>query len=381
MADVKAKAQSLLALADITINGSRSWDPQIKNEQFYNRIFSQGSLGVGESYMDGWWEVEQLDEFFHKVLRARLETKIKPLSLVWFFLKASLSNRQSRSHSQGSAEYHYNIGNDFYEKMLDPFMQYTCGYWSSPTTPAQTLAQAQENKLDLVCRKIGIKPGQKILDLGGGWGGFAKFAAEKYGARVTLINISREQVAYARKINQGLPVEVILADYREAAKLPAQSFDHVASIGLCEHIGVKNYRSFFEIAARLLKPDGLFLLHTIGGNRSVRAIDPWIDKYIFPNSMLPSMRQLTRAYEGLFTMEDWHNISADYDKTLMAWFQNFDKHWSEIRTTDPKFDERFYRMWKYYLLACAGSFRARKNQLWQVVLSPRGVASGYRTVR
>jgi cyclopropane-fatty-acyl-phospholipid synthase len=380
MPNIKTKAQSLLALADITIDGSRPWDLQVKNEQFYNRIFSQGSLGVGESYMDGWWEVPQLDEFFHKVLRARLETKIKPISLIWFFLKASLSNRQSTSHSQGSAEYHYNIGNDFYEKMLDPWMQYTCGYWSSPT-PANNLNQAQENKLDLVCRKIGIKPGQKILDLGGGWGGFAKFAAQKYGARVTLINISREQVAYARKINQGLPVEVILADYREAAKLPVQSFDHVASIGLCEHIGVKNYRGFFEIASRLLKPDGLFLLHTIGGNRSVRAIDPWIDKYIFPNSMLPSMRQLTRAYEGLFVMEDWHNLSADYDKTLMAWFHNFEEHWSSIKQTSSKFDERFYRMWKYYLLACAGSFRARKNQLWQVVLSPGGVAGGYRTVR
>jgi len=171
-----------------------------------------------------------------------------------------------------------------------------------------------------------------------------------------------------------LPIELRLQDYRDVH----ETFDHVISLGMFEHVGYKNYRTYMEVASRCLKDDGLFLLHTIGGNMSVTHTDPWIERYIFPNSMLPSLAQIGKAIEKIFVMEDWHNFGADYDKTLMAWFHNFNKHWDTLK---GKHGDRFYRMWKFYLLASAGGFRARKNQLWQIVLSKNGVPGGYASIR
>lgn len=239
---------------------------------------------------------------------------------------------------------------------------------------SQTLDEAQEAKLDLICRKLGVKPGEKILDIGCGWSSFGKFTAEKYGAGVVGITVSREQVEFGQKLCGGLPVEVRLQDYREVD----EKFDHIVSVGMIEHVGYKNYRAYMEIAHRCLKDDGLFLLHTIGGNKSVHSVDRWMNKYIFPNGMLPSIKQLGDAIEGLFVMEDWHNFSADYDKTLMAWYGNIEKNWEKLKAN---YDERFHRMWRYYLLSCAAAFRARNNQLWQIVLSKRGVIGGYKSIR
>jgi cyclopropane-fatty-acyl-phospholipid synthase len=177
-------------------------------------------------------------------------------------------------------------------------------------------------------------------------------------------------VELGRERCKGLPVEIRLQDYREVN----EPFDHIVSLGMIEHVGSKNYRTYMQTAHRCLKDDGIFLLHTIGSNRSVRTTDPWIEKYIFPNSQLPSIRQLALASEGLFVMEDWQNFGVHYDKTLMAWYQNFDAGWDELKST---YSERFYRMWTYYLLSCAGSFRARKNQLWQIVFSKQGISGGF----
>ncbi|MBI4280821.1 cyclopropane fatty acyl phospholipid synthase, partial [Candidatus Uhrbacteria bacterium] len=263
----------------------------------------------------------------------------------------------------------YDIGNDLYQRMLGPRMVYSCAFWKD----APSLDKAQEAKFDLVCQKIGLKAGDHVLDLGCGWGSFAKFAAEKYGTRVTGVTVSAEQIELGRRLCQGFPVELKLTDYREVTG----QFDQVVSLGMFEHVGYKNYRTFMRVVSRCLKDDGLFLLHTIGGNRSVTHTNAWIDKYIFPNSMLPSIKQISGAAEELFVMEDWHNFGADYDQTLMAWFKNFDAAWPELQS---QYDRRFYRIWKFYLLSCAGSFRARKNQLWQIVFSKQGVKGGYRRV-
>lgn len=360
----------LLSLADVRINGRRPGDIKVHNEGFYQRVLAKGSLGLGESYMDGWWDCTRLDEFFTKIFRADIENKVNPRTLLFDSLKAKLLNLQSRSRAFHIGEAHYDLGNDLYESMLDKRMTYTCGYWKN----ASTLDEAQKTKLDLVCKKIGLKKGQKVLDIGCGWGSFAKYAAEKYKARVVGITVSKEQVKFGRKLCKGLPVDIRLQDYRDVD----EKFDHIVSLGMFEHVGVKNYHAYMEVAHHCLKDNGLFLLHTIGRNVSATTTDPWIDKYIFPNSLLPSIKQIAGAIEGLFVMEDWHNFSADYDKTLMAWFNNFDSNWSKLAS---KYDQRFYRMWKYYLLACAASFRARKNQLWQIVLSKKGVTGGYRSIR
>jgi len=329
-----------------------------------------GSIGLGESYMDGWWESQQLDEFFNRLLKAEIDKKVRDWKIILSVIFWRLFNFQSKSRAFQIGEKHYDAGNDLYQIMLDKRLVYTCAYWQD----ADNLDQAQENKLDLVCRKIGLKSGQKVLDIGCGWGSFAKFAAEKYQAEVMGITVSKEQKQLADKLCQGLPVEIRLQDYRDLN----EKFDHIISLGMIEHVGYKNYRQYMKIANRCLKDDGLFLLQTIGGNESVKSTDPWIEKYIFTNSMLPSIKQLAQSVEGLFVMEDWQNLSTNYDQTLMAWYDNFQSGWPQIK---DNYSQRFYRMWRYYLLCCAGSFRARKNQLWQIVLSKNGVQGGYQAIR
>ncbi len=368
----RALVEEILERADIRLNGSRPWDLQVYNDRLFSRVLREGSLGLGESYMDGWWEAERLDEFFAKVLSAGLERenfgRVKKLLLS---AGQILLNPQRRSRAYQIGEHHYDIGNDLYQAMLDRRLVYSCAYWRNG---AKNLDAAQEAKLDLVCRKLDLQPGQHVLDIGCGWGSFAKFAAERYQVRVTGVTVSREQLTLGRELCAGLPVELLYQDYREMTG----TYDHLVSIGMFEHVGYKNYRTFFQVAARHLQDDGLFLLHTIGSNISSRTLDPWFEKYIFPNSMIPSAAQIAQAVEGLFVIEDWHNFGPDYDPTLMAWFDNVRRHWESLK---PRYGERFFRMWKYYLLSSAATFRVRKNQVWQIVLSKRGVPGGYRSLR
>lgn len=371
MEESKAKkvVQEILDPSDVQINGNRPWDIQIHNPNFYERVLSGGSLALGESYMDGWWDCEALDQFFERILEDRLDRKVKTNTILflWVMLKAKIINAQNRSKAYVIGKRHYDIGNNLFSIMLDRGINYSCGYWKT----AKTLDDAQEAKLDLICRKMGLRSGMKVLDIGCGWGGFAKYAAEKYGANIHGITVSREQVKFADKFCQGLDVKIELKDYRNLK----EKFDRIISIGMFEHVGCRNYRAYMKVVHRCLKADGLFLLHTIAGNTSVNSTDPWINKYIFPNSMLPSAKQITSAAEGLFVLEDWHSFGQYYDKTLMAWHNNFTKNWAKLKDA---YDERFYRMWTYYLLASAGSFRSRRNQLWQIVFSKKGIKGGYR---
>jgi len=365
---VKKILCKMLGPSGVQVDGSRPWDIRVHNPDFYERVLSGGSLALGESYMDGWWDCEALDQFFEKIMENRLDkqSRTNAIALLWVVLKAKVLNAQKRSRAYIIGERHYDIGNDLFSMMLDKDLNYSCAYWKN----AETLDAAQEAKLDLICRKIGLKSGMKVLDIGCGWGGFAKYAAEKYGAKLHGVTVSREQVEFGNNCCQCLDVKIELKDYRKVR----EKFDRIVSIGMFEHVGRKNYRTFMKVVHRCLKADGLFLLHTIGSNTSVSSNDPWIDKYIFPNSMLPSTRQITSAMEGLFVLEDWHNFGQYYDKTLMAWYNNFRKNWSKIKDV---YDERFYRMWTYYLLSCAGSFRSRRNQLWQIVFSKSGIIGGY----
>jgi cyclopropane-fatty-acyl-phospholipid synthase len=371
----KRRVKEILKGIDVEINGSRPWDIQVHDERLYSRVLLRGSIGLGESYMDGWWDVEKLDEFFYRLLKAGIHYKQKaPGQDLFHFISNSIFNRQTlHKGSLEVIEKHYNIGNDLYEAFLDKYLMYTCGYWSG-NPPARTLDEAQEAKMDLICRKLNLKPGQAVLDIGCGWGGFAKFAATKYGAHVTGISLSDEQIRYAKEFTKGLSVEILKKDYREMEG----QFDAIVTIGMIEHVGPKNYRHYMEVVHRCLKDGGLSVLHTIGGNFGEQRIDPWFDKYIFPNGAIPHITDIGRSIRELFVMEDWHNFGADYDKTLMAWWQKFDGAWPQL---EQKYGKRFYRMWKYYLLSIAGGFRSRDTQLWQIVLSKHGVAGGYRSVR
>jgi cyclopropane-fatty-acyl-phospholipid synthase len=361
----RRRIENLLAYADVAIDGDRPWDLQVHHPSFFQRVLAKGSLGFGEAYMDGWWESDSPDQLLTRLIRAELDKKIRSLIVVYDAVKAKLVNRQSRGRSFEVGEKHYNIGNELYQKMLDGRMIYSCGYWRE----AKTLDQAQEHKLELSCRKLHLEKGQRVLDIGCGWGGTARFMAERYGVEVVGVTVSSEQLQLARSNCSGLPVEIRLQDYRDLSG----QFDRIISIGMFEHVGPKNYRTYFRKVADLLKEDGLFLLHTIGGNRPALKTDPWIERYIFPNGVIPSSQQISRAYEGLFVLEDWHNFGPDYDRTLMAWQENFTNSWPEL---SHQYDERFRRMWCYYLNCSAASFRARENQLGQIVLARPGALGG-----
>jgi len=352
----------LLATAGVSIDGDKPYDIRVHNDRFYRRVLSEGALGLGESYMDGWWDCQALDQLIDRILRANLEEKVKGnLGILWFALKSKLFNLQKQSRAYQIAEQHYDLDNDLYRAMLDKRMNYTCAYWKNATN----LDEAQEAKLELVCRKIRLEPGMRVLELGCGYGSFAVYAAEKYRVSVTGINVSKRQLELGRELCKGLPVELRLDDYRSVTG----TFDRVISIGIMEHVGYRNYRTYMDVVNRTLKDDGIAFVHTIGGNRSATASNPWTTKYIFPNGMLPSVAQLAKAMEGLFIVEDWHNFGPDYDKTLMAWYENFERAWPELK---KRYSERFRRMWHFYLLGSAGGFRSRNTQLWQVVMTRPG---------
>ncbi len=361
---------SALAETDIEVNGSRPWDPRVHRDRVFPGWLTGGSLALGESYMNGDWDCGDLSGFFHRLTRGDADARLAP---VWKWsarLQAKARLVRDAGRVRRVDEVHYDLGNPFYADMLDSRMQYTCAYFQG----TGDLETAQERKLDLICRKLRLRSGERVLELGGGWGGFARFAAERYGCVVESYNISKQQVEHAREYCRGLPVTIHHRDYREARGV----FDKVVSIGICEHVGRKNYRDFLLLQKERLKDGGLILLHTIGCNHSKTTADPWFTRYIFPGGFLPSLAQLAGAADGLLVTEDLHNFGAHYDLTLTAWHDRFEKAWPRHRDA---FGERFRRMWRYYLLSCAGAFRARRLQLFQFVFSQNGLEGGYESVR
>jgi cyclopropane-fatty-acyl-phospholipid synthase len=361
---------TLLERAGVMLDGNRPWDIHVRNPRMARRVLLGGTLGAGESYMDGWWDCDALDDMLTRVLRARLDETLPNPAQLFTRVLTRLRNPQSRRRAFIVGQRHYDIGDDLYQRMLDRRMIYSCGYWPR----AANLDEAQEHKLDLVCRKLGLERGMRVLDIGCGWGGAARFAAERYGVSVTGITVSQNQAAAARETCKGLPVEIRLEDYRAHDA----SYDRIYSLGMFEHVGERNYGTYFRKVRELLAPDGLFLLHTIGTNISTPGTDPWIARYIFPNSHLPSAGEITGAAEHYWVVEDWHSFGVDYDRTLLSWSENLKRRWSELAA---RYDERFRRMWHYWLMSSTASFRARRNQLWQIVMSPFGRLGGYQEVR
>lgn len=352
----------LFDIAGVTINGNKPYDIQVNNPKFYSKVLAEAVLGFGESYMEGWWDCEAVDQLIDKLLRGNLEYTIKGnWKIALHLFRAKYLNLQKVSRAFNVGQQHYDISNKLYSAMLDKRMNYTCAYWKN----ANNLDEAQEAKLDLVCRKIGLKPGMKILELGCGFGAFAGYAAEKYGVSVTGVTVSKMQVEYGNERYKNLPVELKLMDYRKVEG----KYDRVISIGIMEHIGYKNYETYMKVVDRTLIEGGFAFIHTIGRNDTATAVNPWIDKYIFPNGVLPSIKNVAKAMEKYYVIEDMHNFGPDYDKTLMCWYENFENAWDELKSD---FDERFRRMWHYYLLSGAGGFRSRQTQLWQFVITRIG---------
>lgn len=366
----KLLCQSILSTAGVPINSHEPWSIQVHEDRLWNRIISQHQLGLGEAYMDGWWDCQAIDQMLTRLLSIKVVSLLRPSPRVLFTaFKSKVLNRQSKSRAASNAKYHYNIGNDLYSRMLDTEMAYSCAYWKDATT----LDQAQINKFDLICKKLNLAPGMKVLDIGSGWGGLLRHAVKNYGVTGVGISPADNQISGARERSAGLDITFLQQDYRELQG----NYDRVISVGMMEHVGPKNLRTFFSKCDELLKQDGMMLHHTITSTYSKSSTDPFFDRYIFPGGVIPSPAQISRAAEKLFIIEDVHNFGLDYDRTLLAWYENINKRWTEI----SHYDERFRRMWNYYLMASAAGFRARNLHLMQLVFRKNGPLESYTAVR
>ncbi|MFO1394306.1 MAG: cyclopropane fatty acyl phospholipid synthase [Steroidobacteraceae bacterium] len=366
--------------AGVEIGGARPWDVLVHDRRLYSRVALEGTLGLGEAYMDGWWDCADLGEFFRRVITWRNarsgDWRLRVPSLVVDAMFA-LRNLQSRARARHVIDAHYDLPAGLYERMLGPHMSYSCAYWKR----ARTLDEAQRAKLDLICRKLELAPGLRLLDLGCGFGSVSRHAAEHYGCEVVAVTLSEEQARYAKTHCAGLPVSIHVCDYRDVdAYAGDRPFDRIANIAMFEAIGRRNARGFMAIVRRLLAADGLWLLHTIGADTD--GADPWLHRYIFPNGELLTLERIHAAMRGHFFVEDLHNFGPDYAPTLAAWRANFLGAWDAIRALAPaRFDERFRRMWVYYLECCRGAFAARNNHLWQIVMAGPARTASYQAVR
>jgi cyclopropane-fatty-acyl-phospholipid synthase len=355
---------------------------KVKDDSVWFDIITKGNLGIAEAYMHGKAEVEPYELFIKLLNGTSIGSKRKqstdalsvfgdvvaaPLGAV-----ASLLNQQTKSLSKRVTEQHYDAGNDLYEKMLGPSMSYTCAYWKD----AKNLNQAQQAKFDLVFRKLQIPKGSKmkIADLGMGWGTLAAYThknGNKLGnVEVTGVSLSKEQVKWAKDNLATSGLDFLWMDYRDHCDDPKVqgTYDRVYSVGMLEHVGFKNHASFFRCVKKLLKPDGLAVIHTIGEPDFVPVSDAFLDKYIFPGAVIPTLSSLTAGFENLFILEDFQNFGHDYARTLEAWNVNAEKFFKD----NPKaYTPEFQRMWHYYLKLCEALFELRINQLWHFVLSPR----------
>ena len=374
MSYIKQKAVTLFAKADIKINGNRDWDIQVHDERFYSRLLFHGSIALGEAYVDGWWDCKDVEQFIYRVLHYRLVNS-KTYELQHFgasflkntrFIWKKLINPQSIRRAAKDVRYHYNLGNDLFAATLDETMTYTCGYFKD----TNDLKQAQIDKMKLVCQKLNLQKGMRVLDIGCGWGSLAKYMADNYEVTVVGLTLSEEQKTFADNQCTNSDVTIELCDYRNHNG----KYDRIVSIEMIEHVGAKNLKSFMQKADKNLNEDGLMLLQFDGKSESINWNYSWIEKYVFPGTVTPSMQQIAKSSENLFFLVDWHDFTKDYHLTMNCWHENFLKNWDNIK---DNYDERFFRLWKFYLTCAPATALVNTQHLWQIVLQKNNSEKQY----
>lgn len=376
-------ARLLLTRAFQKIGVEPGADMVVHDNRFYDRVLKDHTIGFGEAYVEGWWDAPDLTVLFRKLidgvpqLRKHLKLNLHILAYNWL---DGWLNRQLRARALRDVQFHYDIGNELYEVMLDPNMVYTCAYFKDP---AWTLERAQVEKIDLVYQKLHVPEHKgaplRVLDIGCGWGYGLIHGASNYGISGVGISLAKEQIELANRRAAGLPLEFRLQDYRDLQE--QEPFDVIFSLGMFEHVGKRNYRRFMETVHRNLKPGGLFLLHTIGAKQHGPS-DPWIRKYIFPGAYIPDLADVAESAEGMFIEHDFQNFGLYYARTALEWCSRFESGYEKLRALRPDFyDQRFFRLWKYYLQSSAASFYSGWNQVWQFVFSKGPLDEVYQAVR
>ena len=338
-----------------------------------SELINSTSLALGEAYMDGTLDIEgdlyhALDHFLGQMGKFSMGDNV---------LKKLMHLSVSKKNQEKEVTSHYDIGNDFYKLWLDDTLSYSCAYFKNPD---DTLYQAQVNKVDYILKKLNLKEGMSLLDIGCGWGFLLIEAAKKYKIKGTGITLSHEQYAeFKNRIEtEGLKdyLDVELMDYRDLPKCGKQ-FDRVVSVGMAEHVGRGNYQLFNSCVSEVMKEGGMFLLHFISALKEHPG-DPWICQYIFPGGVVPSLREMVSAMaESNFHIMDVENLRLHYNKTLLLWEKNYKEHIGEVR---QMFDERFVRMWDLYLASCAATFHNGIIDLHQI-LANKGVNNELPMVR
>lgn len=357
--------RSILESAGIQANGTETWDPRINDQRFWNRVAMDGMLGLGDSYVDRWWDSDDIPEFFNRAIRGRL--------LVWTSrshhailkrIRDWAFNPQNPRRAVANVKAHYTERDELVLGMLGPWNAYSCAFFEDPEHPAEGLAVAEARKLELICRKLSLNSSDRFLDIGCGWGSLLGYAQKHYGVKGDGITPAPNQAAF---VSRTYGLTVYERDYRRIDT----HYDRIASVGMYEHVGPKNARTYMETVNRSLNKNGLFLLHFFGRpSADIPLLDTWTDRYIFPGAYLPTSAETHAAAEGLLEIVHQDEWGRHYDPTLCAWERNFEEY--AVREGLKERNQALYRMWRYYLLSAAGAFRSGDIALWQMVFKKRG---------
>lgn len=346
-----------------TISTNNNPDIIVNNNNFYTKLLKHGEIGLGESYVDKDWDSNNLEETLYNLIinQKKIENAIIKNSpnLIIKKLLDIPSDIFSTDNTKNDIKFHYDIGNKLYENMLGKSMLYSCAYFYKQ---GLSLDEAQYAKLDLIAKKLNLKEGMRVLDIGCGFGTAAIYLSKKFNVNILGISLSKEQINYFNSIYTGTQVQVIYKDYRELTREHNNSYDCIYSIGMFEHIGINNHIDYYNKCFKLLKTNGTMLIHTIVSNKRLYSHNSWITKYIFPGAELPHISDFTKKYTDNWLLQDLQCIGKSYSKTLLAWKKNINDS-----SVFNNYDDKFKRTWNYYLLLCSAAFRAREITVFQLV--------------